>query len=90
MKESYCGLCDQCHLGAPDFLEALTRVKEIVNQFPKYWWVHCFPADEGFSFTEFHKGLDWFLQHQECPGCKGGRGAETCPIPSGHVRSSGN
>ena len=27
MKESYCGLCDQCQLDNPEFLEAVAKVK---------------------------------------------------------------
>ena len=34
MKESYCGLCDDCQLGAPDFLEALATVKGYLDHFP--------------------------------------------------------
>ncbi len=80
MKESYCGLCDDCQLGAPEFLEALATVKEHLNQFRKNWWAHCFPGEEGFSLPEFRQGLDWFLSHTECVGCKGGKGLDHCPI----------
>jgi hypothetical protein len=72
MKESYCGLCDTCPLDQADFLEALTQVKNYVGQLPIYFWRHCFPGDEGFSFPEFIKGLDWFLSKPECHGCKEG------------------
>jgi hypothetical protein len=80
MKESYCGLCDTCQLDNPDFLEALTKVRNYVEQFPMYWWKHCFPDEEGFSFPEFIKGLDWLLSQPECPGCKKGGGLKECPI----------
>jgi len=80
MKESYCGLCDTCPLDHPYFLEALTQVRNYVEQFPIYWWRHCFHGDEGFSFPEFIKGLDWFLSQPECPGCKRGAGLTECPI----------
>ena len=80
MKESYCGLCDSCRLGSPGFQEAVARVKGVVDNFQTNWWSHCFPAEEGFSFPEFRKGLEWFLRHTDCPGCKGGRGLEQCPI----------
>ena len=80
MKESYCGLCDDCQLGSQDLLEAMARVKWYVDRFRVKWWSHCFPEEEGFSFPEFRKGLEWFLAHTECPGCKGGRGLEQCPI----------
>ena len=80
MKESFCGLCDDCQLGAPDFLEALATVKGYLDTFRVNWWAHCFPGDEGFSLPEFHQGLDWFLGHTECPGCKGGKGQDRCPI----------
>ena len=29
MKESYCGLCDQCQLDHPEFLEAVAKVKSL-------------------------------------------------------------
>jgi hypothetical protein len=80
MRESYCGLCDNCQLGNPDFLEAVSRVKEFVGTRRANYWNHCFPHEEGFNFVEFRKGLDWFLVHRDCPGCKEGRGNEDCPI----------
>jgi len=80
MKESFCGLCDKCRLDHPDFLEAVARVKSFVDEFPAYWWMHCFPGEEGFSLPEFVKGLEWFLRKPECPGCKEGGGREQCPI----------
>lgn len=80
MKHSYCGLCDTCQLDHPDFLEALSKVRYYIEQFPLYWWQHCFPGDEGFSFTELIKGLNWFLSQPECPGCKKGGGLKLCPI----------
>ncbi|MFZ5447328.1 MAG: DUF3795 domain-containing protein [Thermodesulfobacteriota bacterium] len=80
MKESYCGLCDECQLGDRDFLEALVTVKGYLDTFRENWWAHCFPGEEGFSFPEFRRGLEWFLSHTECPGCKGGKGLDHCPI----------
>jgi len=80
MKQSYCGLCETCLLDKPDFLEAIAKVKEYLDQFPVTWWSHCFPGDEGFSFPELRKGLDWFLSRPECPSCKGGGGLKACPI----------
>jgi hypothetical protein len=80
MRKSYCGLCDDCQLGRQDFMEAVEKVQGYVDQLRVHWWTHCFPADEGFSFTEFKKGLKWFLTHTDCPGCQEGRGSSTCPI----------
>ena len=80
LRESFCGLCDDCRLGNADFLETVSQVKKYVDGFRGNWWVHCFPQEEGFNFPEFRKGLDWFISHRECPGCKGGRGQEDCPI----------
>ncbi len=80
MRESYCGLCDDCQLGHHGFLQTVARLKEYVTRFRANWWVHCFPHDETFDFVEFRKGLDWFLVHTDCPSCKGGRGTEHCPI----------
>ena len=80
MRESYCGLCDDCQLGNPGFLETVTRLKEFLDQVRANVWLHCFPGQEGFSLAEFRKGLEWFLAHTECPGCRNGRGLEDCPI----------
>jgi hypothetical protein len=79
-RESYCGLCDECQLGHPEFLKIVALLEEYLDRCRANWWVHCFPDNEGFSFTEFRRGLDWFLTHTDCPGCKGGRGLELCPI----------
>ena len=80
MKKSYCGLCEDCQLGAPAFLGAVTTLKNYLEGFREQWWAHCFPGEEGFSLPEFKKGLDWFLDHPECPGCRGGKGVDRCPI----------
>jgi hypothetical protein len=80
VRESYCGLCDDCQLGHPEFLKTVALLKEYLDRFRANWWIHCFPEKEGFSFPEFKKGLDWFLTHTECQGCKGGKGLEFCPI----------
>ena len=39
-----------------------------------------FGETSGFSLPEFRQGLEWFLSHPECPGCRGGRGLDRCPI----------
>lgn len=80
MRQSYCGLCDDCQLGNPDFLQTVSHLGEYVKRLRANVWLHCFPNGEGFSFPEFNKGLDWFLSHTECPGCQGGRGLEGCPV----------
>jgi|UniRef100_A0A7C3SK96 hypothetical protein len=80
MRESYCGLCEECQLGSREFLETVARLKEYLIRFRANWWVHCFPGNQGFDFPEFRKGLDWFLTYTDCPGCKGSRGLDTCPI----------
>lgn len=36
MKESYCGLCDQCQLDHPLFLEAAGKVISFLDQFRVY------------------------------------------------------
>jgi hypothetical protein len=80
MKDSYCGLCEECQLGTPEFLEALALVKGYLDTFRVNWWAHCFPGEEGFSLPEFRRGLEWFLDHTECSGCKDGKGMDRCPI----------
>ena len=80
IRASFCGLCDDCQLGNPAFLDAVTRLQEYLSRFRANWWLHCFPGEEGFSFPELRKGLEWFRAHADCPGCQGGRGHEDCPI----------
>ncbi len=80
IRASFCGLCDDCQLGNPAFLDTVTRLQEYLNRFRTNWWLHCFPGEEGFSFPEMRQGLDWFQTHSECPGCKDGKGHEDCPI----------
>jgi hypothetical protein len=79
-RASFCGLCDDCQLGNPAFLDTVSRLQEYLGRFRSNWWLHCFPGEEGFSFPELRKGLAWFRTHSECPGCKDGRGHEDCPI----------
>src|SRR5665648_817798 len=78
MRESYCGLCDDCQLGHPGFLETVSRLKDYLEQIRANVWLHCFPGPDGFSLPEFRQGLEWFLAHTECPGCRHGRGLEHC------------
>jgi Protein of unknown function (DUF3795) len=80
VRESYCGLCNECHLGDLEFLETVALMREYMERFRANYWSHCFPNEEGFNFAEFHKGLNWLLTHTECPGCKQGRGTADCPI----------
>ena len=80
MRESYCGLCDDCQLGHPGFLETVTRLKGCRVQVRVDVWRHCCAGQGGFSMPEFRRGLEWFLAHTECPGCKNGRGLDDCPI----------
>ncbi len=82
VRESYCGLCDDCQLGHPDFMETVTRLRKYLDRFRANWWIHCFPEKEGFSFADFRQGLDWFIKHTDCPGCKGGKGIDLCPVRS--------
>ncbi|MBM4284907.1 MAG: DUF3795 domain-containing protein [Deltaproteobacteria bacterium] len=80
IRASFCGLCDDCQLGNPAFLETVVRLQKYLFQFRANWWLHCFPVEEGFSFAELSKALEWFRNHSECPGCKNGKGHEDCPI----------
>lgn len=82
IRASFCGLCDDCQLGNPAFLDTVSRLQEYLSRFRTNWWLHCFPGEEGFSFSELRKGLEWFQTHSECPGCKEGRGHDDCPIRS--------
>jgi len=80
MRESYCGLCDDCQLGHAGFLETVSRLQKYLERIRANVWLHCFPGEHGFSLPEFRKGLEWFLAHTECPGCKDGAGLKDCPI----------
>ncbi len=79
-RESFCGLCDDCQLGNPNLLELVSQLKQYVDRFRANVWLHCFPGQDGFSFPEFRKGLEWLASHTECPGCREGRGLDDCPI----------
>ena len=59
---------------------AYRTLKEYLDQVRANVWVHCFPGPCGFNLQEFRRGLDWFLAHTDCPGCKEGRGLQDCPI----------
>ena len=61
-------------------METVSRLKDYLEQVRANVWLHCFPGQEGFSLPEFRKGLEWFLAHTECPGCRNGRGLDDCPI----------
>ena len=37
MKDSFCGLCDHCQLGSPDFQAAAAKVKTCVDRLPAFW-----------------------------------------------------
>jgi hypothetical protein len=80
MKESYCGLCDHCQLGSPDFQAAVAKVKTYLDQLPEFWQQQCLQEGREFSLGEFHRGLDWFLERAQCAGCKAGGGLKGCAI----------
>ena len=54
MKESYCGLCDDCQLGASDFLEALATVKGYLDTFHgRIGGLTAFPGRKAFLCLNF-------------------------------------
>jgi hypothetical protein len=67
-------------LGDRELLEAVTLLKQTLERVRGNVWLHCFPGPAGFNLPEFQRGLDWFLSHTDCPGCRNGRGLEDCPI----------
>jgi hypothetical protein len=79
MKESFCGLCDHCQLGSPDFQAAAAKIKTYLDQMPSFWQRQCLQEGQDFSLDEFRRGLDWFLGLAQCPGCKDG-GLKRCDI----------
>ena len=80
IRESYCGLCEHCQLGSPDFQEAVAKIKTYVDQLPAHWQQQCFQGGQDLSLREFIRGLDWFSGRVECPGCKDLGGLERCTI----------
>ena len=56
-RESYCGLCEQCQLGSPDFQEAVGKIKTYMDQLPVHWQRQCNEAQD-FPLLEFRRGLD--------------------------------
>ena len=48
MKQSYCGLCENCRIDKPDFLEAIGKVKEYIGQPPMYFWGIAFQETKAF------------------------------------------
>jgi len=80
MKQSYCGLCETCLIDKPDFLMAIAKVKEYLDQFPITWWAHCFPGDEGFSFPEPPQGFRLVSQPPRMPELQGRGRLKGCPI----------
>lgn len=49
MKESYCGLCDRCELGSPDFQTAVFTIKTSMDRLPPFWQRQCLQEGQGFS-----------------------------------------
>lgn len=80
MKDSYCGLCDDCQLSQPDFQAAAAKVKTYVDRLPPFWQRQCLQKGQEFSLAEFRRGLDWFVGLAQCPGCKDGGGLDQCDI----------
>jgi hypothetical protein len=39
-----------------------------------------FRPSGSFDFTQFLTGLDWFIQHASCPGCRHGGGPAWCEV----------
>ncbi|MHB9073666.1 MAG: DUF3795 domain-containing protein [Desulfobaccales bacterium] len=80
VRESYCGLCEQCQLDSPDFQEAVSKVKTYLDQLPGHWQRQCINNAQDFPLLEFRRGLDWFSDRIDCPGCKDLGGTEHCGI----------
>ena len=80
MKESYCGLCEHCQLGQPDFQEAVVMVKTYIDRLRGSWQRQCLQGVKNFPLPEFRRSLDWLLGRVDCPGCKNQGGLERCAI----------
>jgi hypothetical protein len=77
---SYCGLCEHCQLGSPDFQEAVGKVKTYMDQLPMHWQRQCINEAQDFPLLEFRQGLNWFSGRVDCPGCKDLGGLAHCGI----------
>ncbi len=87
MRESYCGLCDDCQLGNSGLLETVSRLKGYLDQVRANVWLHCFPGPDGFSLPEFRKGLEWFLSTRSAPAAR--KGGACVTAPSGYAPRAG-
>ena len=81
MRESYCGLCNECHIGDLEFLETVTLMKEYIERFRANYWSHCFPNEEGFNFCRISQGLEMALNPYRMPGVQTGPGDGRLPDP---------
>ncbi|MFB0543674.1 MAG: DUF3795 domain-containing protein [Candidatus Bathyarchaeia archaeon] len=60
-----CGVfCEQCPTGNGRIKELARELKRLTADF-----ISTFPDFKGFNFSEFTKGLDYFLQSYGCPTC---------------------
>ena len=56
MRESYCGLCDDCQLGHPGFLETVSRLKDLPGTGPGQRLAPLLPRAGGFQPAGVQKG----------------------------------
>ena len=68
----YCGGCAQYNGLAVALAEHLRALADLYG--------FEFRARGSFDFGEFLKGLDWFITHATCPGCRDGGGPAWCQV----------
>ncbi|MBD3192988.1 MAG: DUF3795 domain-containing protein [Candidatus Heimdallarchaeota archaeon] len=63
-----CGIyCGQCTGLEGKTKTSAKKLKELIEQ--DFNWIEADKVDVGFDLTNFKTGLDWFINHSQCPGC---------------------
>jgi len=68
----YCGGCGQ-HTGL--IIGTAKQMREFAELY-----AFEFRSEGAFDFKQFMKGLEWFIENAECPGCRQGGGPPWCEV----------
>ena len=68
----YCGGCAQYNGLAAGLAKHLRSLADLYG--------FGFRSQGAFEFSEFLKGLDWFVTNAKCPGCRAGGGPGWCEV----------
>lgn len=57
-------------------------IRQTVEQMREFAELYAFElrSEGAFDFKEFLKGLEWFIDEAECPGCRKGGGPPGCEV----------